>query len=349
MSVDPKTHISEAMAILSGQAGEPSRADYVRVFDALNTAQSVPFAKAKLAALKVMGCGTAQNIPHACDLYYDAIISGFPPLLRDMAVILSADMAHAGMIRALLMRAAGAGDHVAAYLISAWERRAPPCAPSAINTQVLRRSINAMFNHSPLKPPRSMSEALPIFVHERALSAMQCDYIMAVGQPLLQPSKVVDGDAAKQAGYRTSDGAVFLPSHMDMPVIDITTRLARLAGAAPQQGEFLSLLRYRPGQEYRPHYDFLDRDDADYAKIKACGQRKATVLTYLNAGYEGGETDFPEVGFRYRGEAGDSLVFHNVDCDGQPLPQSLHAGCPVTRGEKWLVTLWVREKRFWPW
>ena len=178
---------------------------------------------------------------------------------------------------------------------------------------------------------------------------MQCDYLIALSAPLMQPSKVVADSGSLHAGYRTSDGAVILPAVMDMPLVQILFKLSSAAGVAPQQGEFLSLLRYRPGQEYRPHHDYLTADEADYSQVGRTGQRALTMLTYLNEGYAGGETDFPDLNVRFKGGTGDALLFANTDEQGAPLPDSRHAGIAVESGEKWLATLWIREKTFWPW
>ena len=43
---------------------------------------------------------------------------------------------------------------------------------------------------------------------------------------------------------------------------------------------------------------------------------------------------------------GRAVVFDNLLADGRPDPESLHAGLPVARGEKWLATLWLRERRY---
>ena len=349
IDMDKKSAIDTAMGILSGRDGAPKADDFARAAAALSAAQSVPFAKAKLAVLTAMGCGVRRDIDRACALYFDAVISGFPPLLRDMAVINDAARGETGLTRSLLMRAASSGDPVAADLIRAWERREPPVTATAIDSGALRAAITKIFHVPPVVQPSSLSPELPVYAHRGALTPMQCDYLMAMAAPLLRPSKVVDGDHSQQAVFRTSDGATFLPSQMDMPVLQILTKLSSLAGAAPEQGEFLALLRYCPGQEYSPHHDYLPEDEADYAKVKRSGQRRMTVLTYLNTAYNGGHTDFPTLDITHKGGQGDSLVFANIDSDGKPQPQSLHAGAPVTDGEKWLITLWVREKRFWPW
>ena len=74
------------------------------------------------------------------------------------------------------------------------------------------------------------------------------------------------------------------------------------------------------------------------------GQRVKTCLVYLNSGYDGGETEFPKLGIKFRGNVGEALVFDNVDAAGSGDINTLHAGLPVTRGEKWLLSQWIRNK-----
>ncbi len=67
-----------------------------------------------------------------------------------------------------------------------------------------------------------------------------------------------------------------------------------------------------------------------------------TFLIYLSGDFEGGETDFPNFGWRYKGKTGDALFFWNVLPNGQPDRRMLHAGLPPTSGEKFLFSQWVR-------
>ena len=78
------------------------------------------------------------------------------------------------------------------------------------------------------------------------------------------------------------------------------------------------------------------------------GQRVATVLVYLNEDYEGGETDFPELGLRHRGAKGDALAFFSVDAAGAPDPRTRHAGRPPASGEKWVLSQFIRDRRMVP-
>jgi prolyl 4-hydroxylase len=67
-------------------------------------------------------------------------------------------------------------------------------------------------------------------------------------------------------------------------------------------------------------------------------------LLYLNADYDGGETAFPRLGFSHRGGVGDGLYFVNALPDMQPDLRTMHAGCPTTRGEKWIITQFIRSR-----
>ena len=74
-----------------------------------------------------------------------------------------------------------------------------------------------------------------------------------------------------------------------------------------------------------------------------------TVLVWLNEGYGGGETAFPELGLTIEPGMGDALIFQNVDAGGRPDPRTRHAGLPVTHGEKWLASRWIRARTVHPW
>jgi hypothetical protein len=95
------------------------------------------------------------------------------------------------------------------------------------------------------------------------------------------------------------------------------------------------------------HHDFGDPAEPGYARqVADYGQRVLTVLIYLNDDYEGGETDFPLVSWRYKGKTGDAILFHNVLLSGQPDRRMLHAGLPPSTGEKWLFSQWARSRSF---
>ena len=61
---------------------------------------------------------------------------------------------------------------------------------------------------------------------------------------------------------------------------------------------------------------------------------------------EGGETVFPAVGLSVTPRRGNGVYFEYTNSHMQVDQKSLHAGAPVAQGEKWVVTKWMRARRF---
>lgn len=168
-------------------------------------------------------------------------------------------------------------------------------------------------------------------------SEPECDFLIEVARPLLQASKVVDPVTGELTAnpVRTSDAAAFSLVSQSPAIHALCVRLAKASGTSVKQGEPLQVLRYLPGQEYRPHFDALPQGD---------NQRVLTALVYLNDGYEGGATHFIKSGLTFKGGKGDALLFRNADGSGRPDPNSQHAGEPVTKGEKFIASRWIRQR-----
>jgi prolyl 4-hydroxylase len=106
----------------------------------------------------------------------------------------------------------------------------------------------------------------------------------------------------------------------------------------------MSILKYAPGEYYRPHLDYFDPKLAVSSTfMEDGGQRTASAVTYLTAPGKGGGTSFPNLGLTVPPAAGSTLWFRNCSADGQVDERSLHAGDTVEEGEKWVVTKWFRE------
>jgi prolyl 4-hydroxylase len=141
---------------------------------------------------------------------------------------------------------------------------------------------------------------------------------------------------------RSSAAASLSPVDLDLAAIAVNRRVSACAGLPDEQGEFLSVMRYRPGEQYRPHFDTVP-PGPDFDRN---GQRVKTALLYLSKDYEGGETHFLTPDLKVKGATGDVIVFSNVTADGKLDVASRHAGLAVTAGEKWLASKWFRSKNF---
>jgi prolyl 4-hydroxylase len=185
--------------------------------------------------------------------------------------------------------------------------------------------------------PRQLVSADPhIEVVQGLFSPEECRYIQLLASPWMEPAMMyaTDGSGMRDP-HRDSDNMVVTPMAEDLVIQTVNRCVAEASGTEYGWGEPLHVLRYRPGQQYRPHHDA-------HAGLPVGKRRIATALIYLNDAYEGGETHFPEIGVTVRGAVGDMLIFHNLTADRQPDPRMTHAGLPVIRGEKWLATRWIR-------
>ena len=200
----------------------------------------------------------------------------------------------------------------------------------------------------PLTPPppgERISEAPDVVRHERLFSAAECAYVLEVAQPGYAPSTVYDSQRRLvRDPIRSSDGATLHWLIEDPAIHALNRRIAAASAsdAAPcnaDQGEAAQVLRYQPGQQYRPHFDFVRA---------APNQRVLTALVWLNHDYKGGETTFPRAGLKLKPRKGDAVVFRNALPSGQVDPLTEHAGLPVSRGTKFLYSRWIRESRWVP-
>lgn len=187
-----------------------------------------------------------------------------------------------------------------------------------------------------------------ITLFENFLSAQECVALIALSKTRLERSPVVNpvtGDDLLDP-VRTSMGAMFQVA--EYPLLEsIEARIAAVVGIPVEHGEGIQILNYKPGGEYRPHYDYFDASKAGEAKqTEVGGQRVATLVMYLNTVPAGGATAFPKIGLEVSPVQGHAVLFSYRLPDGSMDASSLHAGLPVTEGEKWIATKWLRERPY---
>lgn len=195
-----------------------------------------------------------------------------------------------------------------------------------------------------LRPPaaRPLCAAPRIAAIEGFLPAAACEWIVEMARPRLDSFRLAG--QAHPGRNNVSSGFSLLETDFLMQLVN--ARIAAASGLPFMHQEATNVLNYAVGEEYLPHYDFIDpEEDPLFAeKTRLHGQRAVSVLIYLNDDYEGGETDFPRAGVRFRGRVGDALLYQNLDAQGAVDRQTLHAGLPTTRGEKWLLSKWIRDR-----
>jgi prolyl 4-hydroxylase len=170
------------------------------------------------------------------------------------------------------------------------------------------------------------------------LDELECGRLMSIIDVIARPSDAYGVNASSHRTSYTGD------LHPDDPFIqNLEQRIDGLLGFDPANGETIQGQRYTVGQEFKPHVDWFPpswpiwKREQDHG-----GQRAFTAMAYLNAVEEGGETDFPELDIAVKPRPGTLLIWNNADKNGVPNPSTLHAGHPVIRGVKYIITKWYR-------
>lgn len=173
--------------------------------------------------------------------------------------------------------------------------------------------------------------------------AVDCGRLMKLIDDVARPSPIYDADDLPD--FRTSYSGDFDPR--DPFVRQIEGRIDRLLNIDPTYGETVQGQRYREGQEFKAHEDWFPVGSRHWERErKRGGQRSFTAMAYLNRVEAGGTTAFPRLAIAVDPRPGMLLVWNNADADGNPNPWTLHAGTPVERGTKYVITKWYRCGRW---
>ncbi len=144
---------------------------------------------------------------------------------------------------------------------------------------------------------------------------------------------------------RSNSIAAFDLADIDFVHVVVQHRMAVACGVPVRNAEGPTVLQYAPGEQITDHYDFVNVRTDNYADyIERYGERIITFLLYLNDDYEGGETDFPQLGVRHKGTKREGLFFTNALPTGAPDFRMVHAGFPPNNGEKWIVSQFFRNR-----
>lgn len=180
---------------------------------------------------------------------------------------------------------------------------------------------------------------------ESILTVDQCDSILA---NQISFNQSLGFDYAKNASlvssYRSSSTAHDFNNEFGFLrelAIDFANNYLEDLELKLDHAEAVQLTRYEVGQEYKRHVDFFNHRGHTAIENDRC----ATVIFYLNDGFEGGETAFPHLELSIAPKKGMALFFgYNYDADTNQL--TTHAGMPVLKGTKNIATVWIHPKEY---
>ncbi len=175
------------------------------------------------------------------------------------------------------------------------------------------------------------------------LTAAECERLCLMIDLTAKPSTLHEESYA--SGFRTSYSGDL--DAYDPFVMSISRRIDDLLGMNPVCGEAIQGQRYLPGQQFKPHNDWFYTTEKYWElERKRGGQRCWTAMAFLNEVEEGGETHFTEVGIKIEPKPGVLLVWNNATPDGTPNEGTMHAGTPVVKGSKYVITKWYRTRKW---
>ena len=122
----------------------------------------------------------------------------------------------------------------------------------------------------------------------------------------------------------------------------------KLTGLPRNTQEMLQVAYYEPGGKFNDHYDACSEKNKDYCDKmnRYAGQRRSTLLIYLNDNFTGGETVFPKINVTVKPKKGKGILFWNTTPEEIIISESMHRGNPVEGGEKWICTKWSHVKEY---
>jgi len=313
-------------------------------------------AMSELAYCLANGVGGDRDGVAAAGWYQSAALAGDPRAQCRLAMAHEqGDMLPIDRVRALAwyLRAeqAGYGDSAGAVrrlsgdissdqFDSAAQMARSPAEPSAEIGPVPEATVPA---------PEVIRWSPRIFRFPRLLTDEECHHLIAAARPFLRRAMVLNRNSGERVHdqARRSMNACLADPLRDIVVCNVETRLARCSLLPLENSEPVSILCYRPGDEYRPHADYYDPTrPGSNTGLAQGGQRTATFLAYLNDVAAGGGTAFPLIDLEVSPIRCDGLLFFNCLGDGSPDRLTLHAGLPVEEGEKWVLSRWIRTGRY---
>ena len=275
-------------------------------------------------------------------LFDRAAGKGYPPALFFAGRALLAEGGQDGQALARLTLAARGNEPNALKLLRG--RRTPAAAldsPVFELTPVNWQRIGAALawpHERGLPQPITRHASPRVATLNRLLTSEECDYVMSRGAPFLRRAATA---RIADSGERTQTTARFGLAETDALIQSIDTLVSRAAGEEAG-GETFALLHYAPGQRFSPYGGRPDIS-SETAKLIGNSNLARTIIVYLNDSYEGGESVFPRLGWRFKGKRGDALVWDIRLADGDVDARAIPEGTPPRAGDKFILSKWIRQ------
>jgi prolyl 4-hydroxylase len=212
----------------------------------------------------------------------------------------------------------------------------------------MKSTLECPSSSTNLRDAAAVLEDQNIVAVDGVLPASICRRIVAGSLAGIWAPSTIAGRGAKQVyGHRPQGGRNSLtlcehnhPAWMARCLDDLAETLRCSLGIRPRNLEPWQVTRYIKGQWFDFHLDcgcWYDHPS---------GERKRSVLLYLETPKRGGTTVFRALNVEVKPAAGRLVVWNNLLPNGNCNHAMVHASLPVTEGSKTILTTWERERRY---
>ena len=186
-------------------------------------------------------------------------------------------------------------------------------------------------------------------VYPNVLTSEECEQIIELSkQNGLSQSHIVTDDSLSgyDNNFRKSD-QTWIPA-LSHPALQKLSELSvKLTQLPSENQEMVQIVRYEKGGKFDAHFDPCVKGESICKQMnRDAGQRRSTLLVYLNDVSDGGETEFVNIGVKVKPEKGKAILFWSTDENENVIPESKHRGNELKSGEKWIATIWSHSRKY---
>lgn len=171
------------------------------------------------------------------------------------------------------------------------------------------------------------------------LNEHECNQLIKDAENYGYERSKVDAKVSKGKTESRTSSTSFIPESKTPTGKQILNKIKKYIPIDYAESTRIQVQKYTQTQQYNPHYDTFEQKDGK-------DQRNWTFMIYLNNVEEGGHTYFPKINLRVKPKKGTAVFWNNLDKDGCRHPATLHMGESVTKGVKYICTIWFRKKEY---
>uniref|UniRef100_A0A1A9WN34 procollagen-proline 4-dioxygenase n=1 Tax=Glossina brevipalpis TaxID=37001 RepID=A0A1A9WN34_9MUSC len=203
------------------------------------------------------------------------------------------------------------------------------------------RNTTAFSRLAPMKMELISLDPYMVLYHE-ALTDNEIIQLKEMAIPHLERAKVFDGKTNREIIAKDRTSQIFLVPEVGEINVRLHYRVIDMTGLSMVNSEVFQILNYGIGGQNAPHFDSFNVS-MTHEHVNGIGDRIASVLFYMSDVEEGGATVFPRIQKAIRPQKATALFWYNLNNEIETDPNTLHGGCPVLIGSKWVITKWIRS------